>query len=63
MRARREEREDVCMWVTRESSAQAVTRDAEAGRGDADHDGHSWPQRHGWEFVTGVGSAWGERKR
>jgi len=23
-------------------------RDAEAGRGKADRDGHSWVQRHGW---------------
>ena len=65
MREKRGKRGWVWVWVTREGSARAVTRDAEAGRGDPDHDGHSWPQRHGWEFVTGigVGNALGERKR
>jgi len=43
-RERERERESVCVCVC------VREREREAGRDDADRDGHSWLQRHGWDL-------------
>ena len=48
----REGREWVCVTDVREPHANHLN-DAETGRGDADCDGYSWLQRHGWGIRNG----------
>jgi len=48
----RRERESVCVDDTG-GLCTSRSRDADAGHGDADRDGHSWLQQHGWGTRNG----------
>jgi len=51
------ERERVCVCVCvcdAKGLCASRSKDAEAGRGDADRDGPSWLQQHGWRIRNGI---------